>query len=396
MTFCSRKIATAVWELTLKCNAKCIHCGSSAGCDRPNNLTFEQAKSVVRQLDEVGCGFLTLIGGEYFLYPQWKELLQELAKTKIKTAIVTNALSLNEEKLAFLQKIGLAGIGISIDGATEKTHDYIRGVPGCYKHAWKMVQLATEKKFPVTVITTINKLNIVELKKFRDLMLKHHYKTWQIQHAGLFGRMKEQLAIDEFGYYCLGIFAAQTIRKYQKELKLFCMHCFGYYSKTIPCHVPNRYWSGCMAGRRNLGIRSDGSILGCLSLYDDKYIEGNVKDKLIAEIRKDKCFCSWNHRLKKFKNLQGYCKDCPFGLICLGGCEASTPTQQMCYYAIESKWKEHAPKNAVEQILKQLTQGHMDHQGNFYLKDGTKITDDFVNSLGLDDYHKNVLKIIST
>lgn len=395
MTFCSKKIATAVWELTLRCNAKCIHCGSSAGCDRPNNLTFEQAKSVVKQLDEVGCGFLTLIGGEYFLYPQWKELLQELAKTKIKTAIVTNALSLNEEKLSFLQKMGLEGIGISIDGVTAKTHDYIRGVPGCHKHAWEMVQLATEKKFPVTVITTINKLNIVELKDFRDFMLKNHYNVWQIQHSGLFGRMKEQLALDEFGYYCSGIFAAQTIRKYKKELKLFCMHCFGYYSKTIPNHVPNKYWAGCMAGRKNLGIRSDGSILGCLSLYNDKYIEGNVKEKTIAEIRKDKCFCSWNHRLKKFKSLKGYCKDCPFGLICLGGCEASTPTQQMCYYAIESKWKEHAPQNAVERMLKRLTQGHMDSQGNFYLKDGTKITDDFVNSLDLDDYHKNVLKIIT-
>ena len=136
--------------------------------------------------------------------------------------------------------------------------------------------------------------------------------------------------------------------------------------------------------------------MGCLSLYDDKYIEGNVKEKPIAEIRKDKGFCSWNHRLEKFKNLKGYCKDCPFGLICLGGCEASTPTQQMCYYAIETKWKEHSPQNTVEETLNQLTQGHMDLQGNFYLKDGTKIMDDFVNSLDLDDYHKNILKIITT
>ena len=395
MSFCDKKIATAVWELTLKCNAKCIHCGSSAGYDRANNLTFEQAKSVVKQLDEIGCGILTLIGGEYFLYPKWRELLEELSKTKIKVGIVTNALALNEEKLDFMKKMGVRGIGISIDGANSKTHDHIRGVPGSYNHAWKIVKLTKEKKIPVTIITTINKLNIVELKDFRDLILRNHYHAWQLQHANLFGRMKQELAIDEFGYYVTGIFSAQTIRKYKKDLKLFCMHCFGYYSKTIPNHVPNRFWSGCMAGRKNLGIRSDGSILGCLSLYDDKYIEGNVKEKSIAEIRKDKCFCSWNHRLEKFKNLMGYCESCPFGLICLGGCEASTPTQQMCYYAIEKKWKENAPKNSVDKILKQLTQGHMDKEGNFYLKDGTKITDQFVNSLDLDDYHKNILKIIT-
>ena len=394
MSFCDKKIATAVWELTLKCNAKCIQCGSSAGCDRANNLTFEQAKSVVKQLDEIGCGILTLIGGEYFLYPKWRELLQELSKTKIKVGIVTNALALNEEKLDFMKKIGVRGIGISIDGANSKTHDHIRGVPGSYNHAWKIVKLTKEKKIPVTIITTINKLNIAQLKDFRDLILRNHHHAWQLQHANLFGRMKKELGLDEFGYYVTGIFSAQTIRKYKKDLKLFCMHNFGYYSKTIPNHVPNRFWSGCMAGRKNLGIRSDGSILGCLSLYDDKYIEGNVKEKSIAEIRKDKCFCSWNHRLEKFKNLTGYCEGCPFGLICLGGCEASTSTQQMCYYAIEKKWKENTPKNPVDKVLKQLTQGHMDKEGHFFLQNGRKITSDWINTLSIPVEYKKQLSIL--
>jgi radical SAM protein with 4Fe4S-binding SPASM domain len=360
-------------------------------------LTFEQAKSVVQQLDELGCGVLTLIGGEYFLYPQWKELLAELTKTKIRVGIQTNALALNDAKLDFLKQMNVRVIGISIDGAKAATHDYIRGVPGCYENAWKIVQLAKQKKMPVTIITTINKLNIVELKEFRELMIKNHYHAWQLQHASLFGRMQKELAIDDFGYYCAGIFAAQTIRKYPKEeLQLFCMHDFGYYSKTIPNHVPNRYWSGCMAGRKNLGIRSDGSVLGCLSLYDDKYIEGNVKDKPIAEIRKDHCFCSWNHRLGKFKHLTGNCEDCPFGLVCLGGCEAFTRTQQYCYYAIEKKWKENIPNTPEDKMLKELTQGHMDKAGNFYLKDGTVLTNSFVDTLELDDYHKNILKIITT
>ncbi|MBP5344224.1 MAG: radical SAM protein [Alphaproteobacteria bacterium] len=397
MTFCDKKIATAVWELTLRCNAKCIHCGSSAGCDRNNNLTFEQAKSVVKQLDELGCGILTLIGGEYFLYPQWKELLTELTKTKIQVGIVTNALALNEEKLDFLKQMNVRVVGISIDGATAATHDHIRGVPGCYENAWKVIRLAKTKKMPVTIITTINKLNIVELKEFRELMIQNNCQAWQLQHANLFGRMQKELAIDDFGYYCTGIFAAQTMRKYTKEkLHLFCMHDFGYYSKTIPNHVPNRYWTGCMAGRKNLGIRSDGSILGCLSLYDDKYVEGNVKEKSISEIRKNSCFCSWNHRLKKFKNLTGVCENCLFGLTCLGGCEASTPTQQHCYYAIEKKWKENTPQSPEDKILRTLTQGHMDKEGNFYLKDGTLLTDNFVNTLELDEYHKNILKIITS
>ena len=181
MSFCSKKIVTAVWELTSKCNAKCIHCGSNSGCDKLDNLTFEQVKSVVLQLDEIGCIFLTLIGGEYFLYPKWKELLEELSKTKIRIAIVTNALALNEEKLDYLKKMNIRGIGFSMDGSKAETHDYIRQVPGCYEHAWKVIKLAKTKKIASTIITTINKLNIIELKEFRNLLLKNNCHTWQLR-----------------------------------------------------------------------------------------------------------------------------------------------------------------------------------------------------------------------
>ena len=38
------------WELTLRCNMNCIHCGSSAGEPRPNELTEED---VARLIDVV-------------------------------------------------------------------------------------------------------------------------------------------------------------------------------------------------------------------------------------------------------------------------------------------------------------------------------------------------------
>ena len=79
----------------------------------------------------------------------------------------------------------------------------------------------------------------------------------------------------------------------------------------------------------------------------------------------------------------------------MGGCEGFVPEQQLCYYAIEKKWKTKTPQTPTEQLLQKLTQGHMDQQGNFYLDDGTKITDAFIDQLPLDDYHKNILKIIS-
>lgn len=62
-----RRIAYAVWEITLRCNLACVHCGSRAGPPRATELSTEEAFDLVRQLAEVGITQVTLLGGEAFL-----------------------------------------------------------------------------------------------------------------------------------------------------------------------------------------------------------------------------------------------------------------------------------------------------------------------------------------
>ena len=396
MPFCHKSMDNCVWELTLKCNAKCVHCGSTAGQKRENDLSFDEAVSVVHQLVSANCQLLTLIGGEYFLYPRWRDLLREIKNTPMRFSIVTNGLLLPEETLDFLMDMGIYGIGISLDGANPKTHDYIRGVPGCFNRAFDSVKRCRSRRIPTTVITTINRLNISELKDLRELLVKNKMRSWQLQHTNLLGRMQKEFCLDDFGFYIVGIFCAQSMRLYpQEQLDMHNMHCMGYYSKTIPCHVPNRFWKGCFGGRQILGIRSNGDVLGCLSLYDDRYIEGNLKEKTLAEIRGNKDFCKWNHRLTKYKSLTGFCKDCPYGLICMGGCASFSENQKHCYYAIERKYAHLTPNNDFDRLFQEITQGHMDKTGRFYLKNAQEITHDFIGSLNIDDEHKKQLEIIA-
>ena len=44
----------AVWEITLRCDLACRHCGSRAGRQRPDELSTEEALDLVRQLAEIG------------------------------------------------------------------------------------------------------------------------------------------------------------------------------------------------------------------------------------------------------------------------------------------------------------------------------------------------------
>ena len=57
----------ALFELTLKCNMRCIHCGSEAGTQRIEELSTNEWKTVIEYLSKMGCKSITLLGGEPFI-----------------------------------------------------------------------------------------------------------------------------------------------------------------------------------------------------------------------------------------------------------------------------------------------------------------------------------------
>jgi MoaA/NifB/PqqE/SkfB family radical SAM enzyme len=44
----------AIWEITLRCDLACKHCGSRAGHAREGELTTAEALDLVRQMDALG------------------------------------------------------------------------------------------------------------------------------------------------------------------------------------------------------------------------------------------------------------------------------------------------------------------------------------------------------
>src|SRR5262245_41154647 len=54
----------AVWEITLRCDLACRHCGSRAAHARPDELSTAECLDLVRQMAELGVREVTIIGGE--------------------------------------------------------------------------------------------------------------------------------------------------------------------------------------------------------------------------------------------------------------------------------------------------------------------------------------------
>ncbi|MCL2145390.1 MAG: radical SAM protein [Endomicrobia bacterium] len=397
----SKKLAHAVWEITLKCNAKCVHCASSAGVSRESELSLDESLKICDELISSGCARITLIGGETFLNPNWKDIAAKLSDGGIAVSVVTNALLLNKDNIDFLSGIKAEVIGISIDGLAN-THDSIRQIPGLYDKIFSVLEYVKEKSIPATAITTLSKKNIYEIDALKDNIVNSLFDAWQFQIAVPYGRMPKELALDIFEYYLISLYAAKLKLAAPKQLEVVCMHDFGYYSKTIPLRKGLFSWTGCPAGKCVLGIRSDGKVHGCLSMYDEKFCEGDLRKQTLKEIFKSKDMCSWNKRFTRYKTLKGFCKECEYGIVCLGGCSdvahsvtGSVGENPYCHHAIEARCKTYDLKDEFEKIFKDITCGKLKENGEFFLKSNKKLTKDYVESLNIGKDKKYLLNLIA-
>ena len=110
-----------------RCNLKCIHCYSSSNnlC-APDELTTEEAKTMIKDLAAFGAPVLLFSGGEPLMRPDLPELAQYAVDKGMRAVISTNGTLITEEKAGIFRRIGLSYVGVSLDGM-EATHDRFRG-----------------------------------------------------------------------------------------------------------------------------------------------------------------------------------------------------------------------------------------------------------------------------
>lgn len=308
---------SVVWETTLACNMKCLHCGSSAGQSRKNELTTQEGLGLCEDLKKLGTRLITLMGGEPFLRKDWHVLAQHIRGLGMNLTIMSNGLLIDEKIVSQLKELDPYAISISLDGGIAETHNSVRKVGNSFERCIRSLGLLRRENLPATVVTTVHKQNFKELPIIRDFILNKGI-AWQIQMANPVGRFPESLMLSKDEFYSVALFIASMRKKYStKELPIMGAHNFGYHSKILP-NITILPWIGCQAGLTGIGIQSDGGVKGCMSL-PDSFVEGNIREKNIAEIWNDEKLFSYNRNFKK-EYLNGECKDCKHGKRCRGGC----------------------------------------------------------------------------
>lgn len=312
-----------VWELTTECNLRCKHCGSKAGLARENQLTLEECRQVIDDLTFLKCKNVSLIGGEILLSENWHIVAQELIKNKINTAIITNGFHVGPRELKQIQESGVKHVCVSVDG-TEKTHDYIRG-KGSYTSCVKTIKKLKRKGYTVSVITTVSAWNIDDIEQLSGVLAECSIDAWQIQLCAPFGRACDKASSIPNATQLLKLLDFIVEKRESLQLFIIVGDNLGYFTRHEPyIRSPlgrKGCFGGCSAGIKTIGIDSIGNVRGCEALYDERFIEGNIRERSLKDIWTSEYAFSFNRKLD-LSMLSGKCASCDVRNICLGGCRS--------------------------------------------------------------------------
>jgi radical SAM protein with 4Fe4S-binding SPASM domain len=324
-----------VWEITMKCDQPCGHCGTRAGPARDDELDTDEMREVARALARLGSREVTLIGGEAYLRKDCAELISFMADMGIRVTMQTGGRAFTPERAKTFKDAGLAALGVSIDGPA-KAHDRLRGNLGSYTAAMRALDNARDVGLVISANTQINKLNCDLLVDFSRELRRRGVQSWQVQLTGPLGRAADQpeWIIDPWQIVPI----IQTLAGIQREavdefvangkrgicFNVFTNNNIGYFG---PHEIALRsrpfgretHWTGCAAGIYILGIESNGTIKACPTLPTESYAAGNVRNMSLDDIweRSERLRFS---RDRTSEELWGFCKTCYFADVCRGGC----------------------------------------------------------------------------
>ena len=182
------KRPVVVWNMTRRCNLKCVHCySSSRNVQYKNELSTDEGKKLIADLAAFRAPVILFSGGE----PLMREDLPDLARFAVdqgmRAVISTNGTLLTKKTAGTLKKIGISYAGVSLDGM-KITHDRFRGVEGAFDMTLKGIRTCRDEGIKVGIRFTINRKNFSDIPALFDLIEKEDIPRACFYHLVYSGR----------------------------------------------------------------------------------------------------------------------------------------------------------------------------------------------------------------
>ncbi|MCW4015884.1 MAG: radical SAM protein [Candidatus Bathyarchaeota archaeon] len=277
------------WDITYKCNLDCFFCDrQTIYRDKLNNdLTLNEAKTVIDKLADADVMTIGITGGEALLRPDLEDIVEYAVDRELVVTLSTNGTLMTESRAQALGNL-CQSISISFDGLAD-THNDVRGKKGAYADAIRGLKILAETKprsCAVGVNFVLNKRNYKELREVfdavRNVGADYFFvqpvigsSSWVIPKDAIDGSVKQILELKT--NYCSHI----------SQSYYFLSHISEYINGTAP--------KLCDAGTLYLAVNNEGKLFLCPGIPRTKetYI-GSLLQHSMVDLLKSK-------RMKKVK-----------------------------------------------------------------------------------------------
>lgn len=188
------------WEVTKSCPLTCKHCrASSIEKPLPDELTTAEGKRLLEEIAQFGKVVIVFTGGDPLNREDIFELMDYAKSLGLIVSIApAPAQNLTEEAIKKISKVAQY-MSISLDGAKETTHDWLRGF-GSYKYAINGIKLGLKYGLQVQVNTVVWKKSYQELPEIVKLLKDLGVKVWEVFFLIPVGRGTVELDIPREKY----------------------------------------------------------------------------------------------------------------------------------------------------------------------------------------------------
>jgi len=333
LQFSKDKKPVIVWNITRRCNLKCVHCyAQSKDIHYDNELSTHEGKVLIDDLSAFGAPVLLLSGGEPLIRKDLPELAGYAVEKGMRAVISTNGTLITKEKAKILKDIGLSYVGVSLDGM-EEIHDKFRGVKGAFKSAVEGIKNSQDAGIKVGLRFTINRFNVSEIPAVFDLLEERNIPRICFYHLVYAGR-GSQLVKDDLNHEetrkAVDLIIDRTKdmhdRGLEKEVLTVDNHADGpYLYLRMLKKDPERAKEVLELLKMNEGNNS-GRGIGCVSwdgeVHADQFWRhhsfGNIRKRPFSEIWTDISEPLMAKLKDKKPHVKGRCSQCKWLNICAG------------------------------------------------------------------------------
>ena len=158
--FAKPRLASLQFELTSRCNERCIHCYIPNGKkDKGFDMSFDKFRYIIDQYSEMGGLGVTLSGGEALMNKDILKMLQYCREKDMKITLLTNLISLKEEQIPILKKVNLSLIQVSLYSMDAARHDTITTIKGSFEKTKTAIEKLHAADIPVQISCPVMKVN---------------------------------------------------------------------------------------------------------------------------------------------------------------------------------------------------------------------------------------------